>query len=80
MPTELPVTKNCYLYTFVSNARPNVDVFFDNFNLTHQAGPLLEETHYYPFGGTLAAISSKAAGKLSNKYKFGGKELQSTEF
>jgi RHS repeat-associated protein len=36
--------------------------------------------HYYPFGMVMAGISSKSAGSVTNKYKFGGKELQSNEF
>ncbi len=39
-----------------------------------------KEDDYHPFGLTMAGISSKAAEKQSNKYKFGGNELNSGEF
>jgi RHS repeat-associated protein len=41
---------------------------------------LIGRLRYYPFGLTMAAISSKAAGNQENKKKYNGKELQSEEF
>jgi RHS repeat-associated protein len=72
---EVEMKKNGYLYVYVSNeSRSNV--YFDDIRIEHLQGPLLEETHYYPYGLTMAGISSKAFGTLDNKKeKFQGQEF-----
>jgi len=78
--TGIVVPKNGYVFVFCSNESPH-NVFFDNLQLIHCRGPIMEETHYYPFGLSIQAISSKAVGQVENKYKFNdGTELQSGEF
>jgi RHS repeat-associated protein len=44
------------------------------------AKPVIDATSYYPFGLTMAGISSQAAGGLENKIKFQKQEFQHKEF
>ncbi|HVI44428.1 MAG TPA: DUF6443 domain-containing protein [Chitinophaga sp.] len=78
---KIVAKKTGFFYVFTTNEE-NRDMYFDNVVVTHAAGPLLEETHYYPFGLAMAAISNNALRGSTypeNKRKFNGNELESGE-
>ncbi|PWU02602.1 MAG: hypothetical protein C5B52_05120 [Bacteroidetes bacterium] len=73
---------NGYLYVYLSNESP-MDVYFENFQVNHHRGKLLEENHYYPFGLSIAGISAKSLVFGKSRILLGfnnGNELQSNEF
>lgn len=71
--------RNGYMYVYTSNESQQ-NVLFDNLGVLDITGPVLEETHYYPFGLTMAEISKVAPLKIENRFKFNGKELNHKEF
>jgi RHS repeat-associated protein len=74
---KMPVKKSGFLYVYTSNETTQ-DVLFDNLTIAANNGPLLEESHYYPFGLVMGGISYnalKGAAYQENRYKYNGIEL-----
>ncbi|WP_158605983.1 DUF6443 domain-containing protein [Taibaiella sp. KBW10] len=65
-------TEPGYVVVYVDNRSIGTDVWFDNVQVSHYSGQVLEEDHYYPFG---LAITDNAAGN-SQPYKYQGIELE----
>jgi RHS repeat-associated protein len=63
--------KNGWAYIYLSNDGDEA-VYFDNLAITHEHGRIVDESHYYPFGSKIAAISSTAFGQAPNKYGYQG--------
>ncbi|MET7000193.1 DUF6443 domain-containing protein [Chitinophaga defluvii] len=76
---KMKIASSGFLYVYTSNETQQ-DMFFDNLVVEHVSGPILEETHYYPYGVALSGISYDAPGKLQNKYRFNGASEFESDF
>ncbi len=77
--SNIVAPNNGYAFVYVSNAS-NIDVYFDNLQITHDRGHLIEENHYYPFGLKMAPICSQkfpdpTEGHLKNNNQYNDKEV-----
>jgi RHS repeat-associated protein len=71
--------KNGYAFVYVSNESEE-PVYFDNLQVAHNRGHIIEENHYYAYGLRIGGISSKKVGSvlegaLENKNLYNEKEL-----
>ncbi len=67
---RMQAERDGFMYIFVVNETTTA-IDFDNLIVIHKTGTVLEINDYYPFG-----LKWYSNGTSLNKYKFGGKELQ----
>jgi RHS repeat-associated protein len=72
---KMVITESGYLEVFAYNDA-QTPVFFDNIELRHTSGPVLEENHYYPFGMLMDMSYMPVSVNERNFYEYGRKELQ----
>jgi RHS repeat-associated protein len=71
---HVDVSASGYLVAYTSNESPR-NVWFDDIEVTHQSGPLLQESTLYPYGMEIASQSNRPIIQTANVQLFQGKEL-----
>lgn len=72
---NITITQAGYVYIYLSNEETGpVEVFFDDFKVTHTKSPVVQMDDYYPFG--LAHSSYTRENSVAQDFKYNGKELQ----
>jgi len=75
MPAPITITQPGYVYIYLSNENTTqVEVFFDEFKVTHTKSPVIQMDDYYPFGLTFNSYSRE--NTTPNQYQYNGKEKQ----
>ncbi len=72
---DLLIREPGHVYTWYSNEEMNaLEVYFDDFTVTHVKGPVIQQQDYYPFGLTFNSFSRE--NSASQEFKYNGKEEQ----
>lgn len=71
---NIQMNRGGYFYAYLVNESP-MNVYFDDFQVVHNTGPVLEENQYYPFGMLNTQLAAQSISKPLNFYKYNGKEL-----
>ncbi len=75
MPQAIIINQPGYVYIYLSNENATpVEVYFDDFKVTHTKSPVIQQDDYYPFGLTFNSYQRENA--TPNQYLNQGKELQ----
>jgi RHS repeat-associated protein len=76
LPATVTVKEAGYMYIYLSNEEASpVEVYFDDFKVTHTKSAVIQMDDYYPFGLTFNSYHRENA--IENRYMFNSKELQS---
>lgn len=71
--SPITITQPGYVYIYLSNESTTpVEVFFDEFKVTHTKSPVIQQDDYYPFGLTYNSFTRE--NSLQNEVRFQGQE------
>ncbi|WP_229802483.1 RHS repeat-associated core domain-containing protein [Echinicola pacifica] len=71
----ITITKPGYVYIYLSNETGSrIEVFFDDFKVSHENSLIVQKDDYYPFG--MSFNSYTRPGSVGQKFLYNGKELQ----
>jgi YD repeat-containing protein len=74
---NIVITEPGYVYIYLSNEEATpVEVYFDDFKVTHTKSPVVQSDDYYPFGLSISGLSYQRENSSAQDYKYNGKELQ----
>ncbi|MEQ9414586.1 MAG: DUF6443 domain-containing protein, partial [Cyclobacteriaceae bacterium] len=79
LTATIDITEPGFVYIWLSNDQvelggASVEVYFDDFEVTHIKSPVIQSEEYYPFGLTFNSYNRENATANQNLYQ--GKELQ----